>query len=207
MTVRTIRTEENNRKDGYYKGGFFAFLCGTALMGVLLGTISFCLSEGDFLKGLGLAQADFIQSRKAMDYAQIMVSSFSGATAFLAAAFICGLCAVGQPLGLCILLVRGMGLGLTLAQLYSAYGKSGMLYSAGLVLPGAAVSTLALVFAVREAVSLSNIYLRISLSGRQENGLLDTVRLYGAKFLVLISALAASAGIDCLCNFLFIRYF
>ncbi|MBO5448629.1 MAG: hypothetical protein J5994_04815 [Ruminococcus sp.] len=198
--MRFVRSE--NRKSG-----FFAFLCGAALMGVLLGTVSYCCSDGVFLQKLGLAQSDFIRSRMAMDYASLMAGSLWRTSLFIAAAFVCGLCAVGQPAAIALLVFRGMGLGLTMAQLYSTYGSSGILPAAGLILPGAVISTLAIVTAVRESVSLSNILLRISLSERQENGLLEPVKLYAAKFMVLEAAIAVSAGADCICNYIFIGYF
>ena len=53
-------------------------------------------------------------------------------------------------------------------------------------------------------ISLSNIYLRRTLSRRQETGLADTVKLYGAKLLVTEAMLALAAGADTLCNYLFI---
>lgn len=195
------------RSENIYKSGFFAFLCGTVLIGVLLGAVTYCCSGGEFLHKIGLVQSDFIKSRSVMDYGQIMVNSLSGTSVFIAAVFLCGLCPLGQPAELAVLLFRGMGLGLTLSQLYGAYGKAGILHTMGLILPGAAISTLAMVIAVREAVALSNIYLRMSLSDRQETGLMEPVKLYAAKFMVLEAALAVSAGADCLCNYIFIGYF
>ena len=67
-----------------------------------------------------------------------------------------------------------------------------------LVVPGAVFSSVAMVVGVRESIGLSNIYMRVSLSDRQVDGLLDSIKLYGTKFLVLEAVLAVSAGVDCI---------
>lgn len=69
------------------------------------------------------------------------------------------------------------------------------------------VSCLALVTGAREAIVLSGLYMKITLSGRQENGLLDAVKLYCTKFLVLEAILAVGAGIDCFCTIMLIGHF
>lgn len=189
-----------NRTNGR---GIFAFLCGTALIGVLLGTLSFCLNAGQadtllFFKDSGLS------ARAGMEHGRLMAGSLLGSTVFLLGIALAGFCAFGQPFELALIVLRGMGLGYTLAEVYSAVGKSGVPYAAGLLLPGAVISTLALVAAAREALRLSNIYLRLTLSDRQENGTAAAVRLYGTKLLVIEAMLALSAGADTLCNFLFI---
>ena len=186
-----------------YKPQFFAFLMGMVLIGVLLGTISYCYMSGDFLEKLSLSQTGFLARREHLNYGEILVKSFSGTTAFLAAAFVLGFCPIGQPVEFAVPLIRGMGLGVTLAQLYSCFGKQGIVFSLLLVIPGAVISTIALAVGVRESIGLSNIYMRVSLADRQVDGLLDTLKLYGAKFLMLEAALAVSAGIDCLGTVIF----
>lgn len=207
QSVKGMQPLKYGQTDLVYRKGFFAFLCGAVLMGVLLGTIAYCCSNADFLYKLSLTQSDFIKSRAEMDHSQILTGSLTGTTIFLAAAFLCGLCPLGQPAELALLVFRGMGIGLTLSQLYGTYGRSSVPYAMGLILPGAVISTLAVVIAVREAMSLSGVYLGISLSDRAENGLAETVKLYGTKFMVLEAALAAAAGADCLCSYLFIGHF
>lgn len=196
---------QNLQQGKIYKNSFFAFLTGAVLIGILLGVVQFCCTDSSFLTGLGIAQENFIAARKGMNFGQLLLNSLGGTTVFLFLAWLFGFSAVGQVPEIILLLVRGMGLGLTLSQLYSAYGKSGMLYSAGLILPSAIVSCVALIIGAREAIGFSNIYLKITLSGRQENGLLGAARLYCTKFLVLEAMLAVSAGIDCFCTIMLIN--
>lgn len=187
--------------------GFFTFVCGAVLAGVLIGTLCYCTAGEGFAESMLPVGRDFIRSRLAMDHAQILLRSFLGTSAYLAALFMLGLCAVGQPFEIAVAVFRGMGIGLTMSQLYAVYGRQGMPFSAGLMIPGAVVSSLAVISGVKEAFSLSGIYLRHTLSAEREMGMADIAKLYCAKFFVLEAVVAVSAGIDVLCNYLFIDYF
>lgn len=188
---------------GVYKTGFFAFLIGAVLIGALMGSVSYCFMDSDGYSKLALFQNGYFSARQSGDFGEILIKSFSGATLFMAAVFLMGFSAFGQPAVIAVLLIRGMGFGVTMAQFYSVYGKRGVLMSAVFVLPSAVITTSALAAGAREAVGLSNLLLGITLSDRQENGLRQAVRLYGAKFLVLEAVLAVGAGIECICTVLF----
>ncbi len=186
------------RKVGVCSGRFFAGLLCVVLIGVLLGSLFYGSMDESVIKGLGDTQSGFVSLRQQMKFSQILLRSLSSSTLFLLVLFLSGLCAVGHPFAFGALAVRGLGLGVVLAQLYSSLGVKGMLYSAVLVLPNGLICAVALVFGAREAVSLSNLYAAFSLSDRQADGLREHIKLYCVKFLVLEAVLAVSAGIDCL---------
>jgi len=185
-----------------YRRGSFAFLCGAAIVGVLLGAMCFCLNSEQ--AGRLMFFGTSLGERAAMDYGRLMAGSLLGSTAFLLGLALAGFCALGQPFELALLVLRGMGLGCMLTEVYSAVGKSNVLYAAGLLLPGAIISLLGLVAAAREALCLSNIYLRVTLSSRGGEGLVAAVKLYGAKLLVIEAILALAASVDTICSYLFI---
>ena len=83
---------QNSRtsSDFIHKNNFFAFLAGIAILGVLLGVISFCFMSEDFLKQMALAQANFIDMRKNQDFVHILIKSFTSSTIFLGSAFLLG---------------------------------------------------------------------------------------------------------------------
>ena len=201
--MQTSLSRVGDRRITVYGRGFFAFLCGAAIIGVLLGTMCFCLNTkaADSIMLFG----GELQSRMSMEHGKLMAGAFLGSTVFLLGIGLTGFCAVGQPFELALLVLRGMGLGYSMAQLYAQAGRESAIYAAGLLLPGAVISTLGLIAAAREAVCLSNIYLRITLSDRQEQGLAEAVKLYGAKLLVIEAVLALAAGADTICNYLFIE--
>lgn len=193
-----------------YKKGFFAFftfLTGIVLLGVLLGTLSCCLSDKGFLESLDALGGDFLEKRKSQNFGQILASSLASGSLFLAAIFLCGFSPLGQVLEGAILLFRGMGLGTVLSQLYISGGKQMIPFSCLLFVPGAVVATVAMIFGARDAVSLSTIYLKTTLCERNCEGLLPSVKIYVAKFLVLEAVLSVSAGIDCGCTLFLIGKF
>lgn len=187
--------------------GFFTFVCTAVLTGVLIGTLCYCTAGEGFAESMLPVGRDFIRSRLAMDHGQILLRSFLGTSAYMSVLFMLGLCAVGQPFEIAVAVFRGMGIGLTMSQLYAVYGRQGVPYSAGLMIPGAIVSSLAIISGVKEAFTLSGIYLRHTLSAEREMGMFEAAKLYCAKFFVLEAVVAVSAGIDVLCNYLFIDHF
>lgn len=186
-----------------YSRGFFAFLCGTAVLGVILGTMCFCLDGKGFTGSAVRYLSAAADEHDTLDYGRLLAKSLWGNTVFLLGIGILGLCPVGQPFELALLILRGMVLGYSMAQVYSVTGKDAVVYSIGLMLPGAVTGMFGLIAAQREALCLSGIYLRLTLSDKPVQGLSDTVKLYGAKLLAAQALLALAAGADTLCSFLF----
>lgn len=196
---------QNSRtsNDFIHDTGFFTFLIGIATVGVFCGVMSYCFMSADFLKQISLAQSNFIELRRSQDFVQILVKSFFSSTVFVGGAFLLGFSAIAQPVEILIPLIKGMGLGVSVAQIYSQSGKSGVITCALIILPCSLISMYALVVAVREAVGLSNILMTNALSSGQTSGLLGTVKLYSTKFLVLEAVTAVSAAVDCVCTVAF----
>lgn len=186
------------RRIGVYTSRFYAGLLCVVLVGVLLGSLFYSSMDAGVIKSLGNTQSGFVSVRQQMQFSQILLKTLGSSTLFLFVIFVSGLCAVGHPIVIGTLAVRGLGLGVVLSQLYSSFGAKGLLYSAALVLPNGLICAVALAFAAREALCMSNQYALFSLSDRQVDGLRETLRLYVTKFLVLEAVLAVSAGVDCL---------
>ena len=188
---------------GIYKSGLLAFFAGVILFGALLGTVTFCFMGSDELSRLSVFSNSFVDVRSSGDLGEILVRSFVSSTVFIAVVFLSGFSALGQPLAVAVLLLRGMGWGAAMSQLYSLYGGRGALLSAVFVLLPAVITAAALMIAARESVAMSNILLCVVFSDRQHNGLRQTVRLYAVKFLVLEAAAAVAAGLECLLTVIF----
>ena len=186
------------RRVGIYTARFYAVLLGVVLVGVLLGSLFYSSMDNNMLANIGRTGSGFVSLRQQLDFPQILLRALSSSSLFLLVIFLSGLCAVGHPLAIGALAVRGLGMGVVFSQLYAGFGAKGMLYSAVLLLPNGLVCSVALVLGAREAVCLSNSYAAFSLSDRQHCGLKETLRRYCAKILVLEAVLAVSAGVDCL---------
>lgn len=150
-----------NSGTGIYKSGVLAFFAGAILIGALLGAVTFCFMGSDELSMLSVLSNTFVDVRSSGDLEEILVRSFFSSTVFLAVVFLSGFSSLGQPLAVAVLLLRGMGWGVAMSQLYSIYGGHGALLSAVFVLLPAVITAATLMIAAREAVAMSNILLCI----------------------------------------------
>lgn len=201
--MQNLRTSN----DFIHNIGFFGFLIAMSVLGIFFGVMSFCFMDDSFLSQISLAQQNFMEIRKNQDFVHILIKSLCSSTVFLGCAFVLGFSAIAQPLEILIPLIRGLGLGVSVAQIYSQSGRSGIITCGVIILPCAVISMYALVVGVRESVGLSNIFMSNALCSGQTTGLLDAVKLYATKFLVLEAVVAVSAVIDCVCTVAFVNRF
>lgn len=190
------------RKSGIYTEWFYAGLLCVVLFGFLLGSILYGYMDRGMIQDLSNTQSGYVLIRQEMDFSQILFRTLSSSSLFLLVLFISGVCAVGHPFIFGTLVLRGLGLGVVMSQMYSRFGIKGMIYGTVLVLPNGLVCTLVLVLGAREAICLSNQYASFTLTDRQMCGLKETIRIYCAKFLVLEAVLAVSAGADCVISWI-----
>lgn len=119
-------------------------------------------------------------------------NSLFATLAMLTVLFLLGLWGCGAPFILLVPLFHGLGLGLTEAHYY-ARGMSGILTTAGVILPVGLLTGAVLAMAGAESLRLS---LRLShrlVSGDTEEGLRQPFRLYSLRFLLfLVGAVAVS---------------
>ncbi len=65
------------------------------------------------------------------------VSSFFSMLIWLIMPFVCGFCAIGRPFTMLSLIVKGVGIGITLSSFLSCYSFNGILAFAAFILPSA----------------------------------------------------------------------
>ena len=103
----------------------FIFLC-VIISGIITGTLGFmsAYSEAfsDFFFG-----SEISENSVKFSWAACFFKSFLGNSAFVFAVFLCGLSAVMQPFVLAIDFVKGLGLGILICSIYSAWGTDGMI--------------------------------------------------------------------------------
>ena len=100
---------------------------------------------------------------------------------------------------------KGLGFGVTIAQIYSKNGLNGFLTALILILPCALVSSYALFIAVRESIKMSNRFFSQAFLDKRSDSISinEYVRLYAVKFLVLEAVTAVSAAVDCLSSLVY----
>ena len=102
---------------------------------------------------------------------------------------------------------HGLGLGISMAYLYSMQGFQGILFTLILILPSAAISTIALFLGTRESVRFSNSIFRMLFPEKYEVPQQSGLKLYLIRFGVLLLFDVAAAMVDSVCTFLFAGFF
>lgn len=172
------------------------------LSGVLLGTVLYCVLDSEQLEVLNGIAGSFVADRLNQGFLQTLVHSFSGVFILLLVCFLLGFSAVSQLAELAVPMYSGLGVGASLAGIYSSFGLPGVGMSAVLVIPNAVVSGFVVIIAAREAFRMSgNVY--TLLTGAEAVHEKIDVRLYFTKFVILCLILAAASMVNSLLALLF----
>lgn len=105
-----------------------------------------------------------------------------------------GLCCVGLPLTVFLIIMKGIGLGFFAGYLFSQFSMSGIGYYLLTVLPGAVISNTALLLACNSAVFMSADILAIVLIKKQSDE--NLIKNYVKKNAMLIIICIISSVID-----------
>ncbi len=173
--------------------------------GVLIGTLAFSFIKTSTLSDLNLIENDYLSMRENGEYVKILYSSLLNSSMLIVVLFLLGFCAVAQPVSVLVPVYKGMGFGVTIAQIYSENGVNGFFSAIILILPCALISSYALFIAVRESLRMSNRFFSQAFLDRrcESDSINDYVKLYAVKFLVLEAVTAVSAAVDCLSSLVY----
>ena len=117
-----------------------------------------------------------------------------------------GFSLIGYPFLTLLPLIKGLGLGAVCGYLYSAYKFTGLGYSLLMIIPGAIVSTFALLLACNNSCEYSkNACMKAIVGAGQFEK--DETRLFLTRQLVFLIISAASSGIDAFLNIIFSSLF
>lgn len=184
----------------------FFFLIGVFLIGMMYGSILLRDKSGTFLKHLGIIQETILSDKADQSVFESFCGSFGSSLLFFGCSFLCGLSAIGQPLAVLSLFLKGLGLGSSMGYLYLHYGLSGIGYSALFLLPSGAIAVFALLLSVKESLRLSNLLFFALIRGREQ--ISATVwKLYLCKHGILLLILGISALVDTVITFFFAGVF
>lgn len=130
----------------------------------------------------------------------VFVNTLAVSMIFLAAAFLSGLFAFGQPVGIALMIGVGTVLGISGSILYNAAGSSDILPAALIILPKSAAFSAVSLLAIREIFRSSSAILGF-VSGKEHNS--ADLRLYCIKFIVLAVIFFIISVADSLMNYIF----
>lgn len=182
-----------------------ALLCALLILfcaGELTGVFIWCNTDIELPDSLYIISGSFFDSRAKSTFIQTVINSFSGGFILLFMCMLLGMGAVFQPIAAAVLFFRGLGTGVTLAEINSVYGMKGFALSLIMIIPYTAASAVIIAVGARESIFMSTDILK-RVSGSDRNVKAPDIRLYFTKFIILTSVLAAASLADSLITFFF----
>lgn len=158
--------------------------------GVILGAFASFSASEDFLLDMDFLFTTNLQSRLNAGVIASFGAHFASNFIFFAAALLCGLSPWGVGVLPFILAFKGVGTGISAAYLISTYGIKGLGFYLVVVLPGAFVFSLALLFMCCECSKMSLRFARFVFVGGEGNFYIRSYLIKCTYYLVL-SALGA----------------
>lgn len=165
-------------------------MCVGIVAGVLLVAAD---TERKYVK-LPFFSQGLLKMHKPGSFLKIFSSSFFPLELILTAQMMCGFFAVGQPLCLLTLLLRGMAGGISAALIYVCCGLKGFFIILILLLPVLLFNMYILVLGARESIKSSNILVRFAIGRSTEKR--NELKIYFVKFLVLTIFSLITSAID-----------
>lgn len=166
------------------------------ISGLVSGTLTAVgyIQSGD--EALGIIVSGFVSSRTGQAFGEIFLSSIISSLPFIVAAFLCGVCAVGIPFIPIIAISRGIGLGISLGYFYVCYGINGILYCLLMIIPGAVISSTALLLACKQSLEYSYLlFCHVFMTHKRQDKAID-IRIYSMRYAVFAVMIILSAILD-----------
>lgn len=132
---------------------------------------------------------------------EVFRNTFVSLAVFNVTAFLMGLSALGQPVGLLMLLYRGFGMGAAVSSVYLTRSLHGIPSVLTLILPECVAVTIISVLAVRELMRLSKSIFMFTISDTSHTE--KAFRIYCLEFLVLIIISLVVAVLVTVLNYIF----
>ncbi|MDE6671206.1 MAG: stage II sporulation protein M [Ruminococcus sp.] len=132
---------------------------------------------------------------------EVFRNTFLSLTVFTVTAFLMGLSAIGQPVGVLMLMYRGFGIGTAVSHVYTVKGLHGVPEVLIMILPECLAVSVITLLSVRELMRLSHGVFVSVISEKLHTD--KTFRLYCLEFLVLIAVSFLVAVLTALMNYIF----
>lgn len=174
------------------------FICG-----LFLGAIAVKNTNDTLAERLRMLIENFCLVRSQQSIFVNFLSMFGTECIFLVPAMIFGICVVGEPILWLLPLVKGMGIGIISAYLYSNHSLNGMLYFAVILLAPAVFSVAALLLGCKESILMTRDINRILFINGEHGGNTEFLKLYILRYIVLFASVLLSSGLGSFLTFAF----
>lgn len=189
------------------KDSLLMILAACFLLGVLIGAAMLSTADQTATENLSFLFQGFIQNRGSAGFFSSFFSSFSSALLILLISFLSGFSAISTPFIFLIAVYRGLGIGMTAGYLYSNNGLAGIGFFAGVVAPGAVAISLTLIYACKESIRFSMIFLRPLYRPFPGTSALPALKIYLRRYLMFFFILAGASLCDVLVSSMFLWVF
>lgn len=174
------------------------FICG-----LFLGAIAVKNTSDTLADRLQILIENFCLVRSQQSIFVNFLSMFGTECIFLLPAMIFGICVVGEPILWLLPLVKGMGIGIISAYLYSNHSLNGMLYFAVILLAPSVFSVAALLLGCKESILMTRDINRILFVSNKHGGNTEFLKLYILRYIVLFASVLLSSGLGAFLTFAF----
>lgn len=124
------------------------------IAGILFGSLAAAGTEQGS-SGLSVLTQDYFAERTSSGFFSVLFKSFLSSFSFLAVAFLLGNFNFGCFIVGAVPFFKGYGIGTALGFMFRSYGAKGLAYSALIIIPGAVVSSMVMIFAAYSSAKLS----------------------------------------------------
>lgn len=192
---RMIEVARRTMQKGYVKRYFVyqirdkalvLILGGTFLGGVIIGCRVAAGDSGQLSAVLQNLLGLNMTTGVEQNFLTYMTTAFTTNALLVAGLFICGFCAISQPLILFILFFKGLGFGLMGSYLYGLGQKSAIIYYSLVLLPEMLLSITILIVSSKEAFAFTKNFLQILIPTSQKDKTGIPVQAYCFRFLLYI---------------------
>lgn len=174
--------------------------------GMIIGAVSLKRADSYLSGAFSDMFSVYIRSKGSQSLGMNFINSLALNAAFMLAAFVFGLCAVGLPL-ICILpIIRGVGIGMLSGYLYSNFALRGLGYCVLVIYPGLIPAIFALLLACSAGIN-SSYEMLLSLSSVKAQRGEGSIKIYCMRFLIICILIVLAAVTDAAASRLFCRLF
>lgn len=170
------------------------------LAGVGAGTLLISSAGSGTLDILMRMVGGFIEKRREGPVLYNLLSCASSSLTFIAALFICGFCAISQPVIVFIPFLRGLGFGFSAASLYAGHGASATGFVALFLLPNMLISSIAILLCAKESMRLSISFWQLMCRSKEE---MYPLRIYIGRYVAAAVLCIFSAFLESVLYFAF----
>ena len=196
LDVKLIKTKTRRRRQA---GGFilqankhiilFVLLI-VFMLGLFLGH-TFVRNNFELNDAIKMSFSDYINDISVQPFVKIMLSQILINAVVLLATFVFGLCAVGFPLPIITLLVKGLGIGGLSSYIYSAYGLKGFGFCMLIFYPIQIVICIVLLRSGKASFEMSMNILKYISIGRLKTGEYVDFKIYFISYSIYLIAITA----------------